>query len=382
MRQTAVKSLVIVGSALAGAGALHAWWNSRVLRDPLTVPITSMLSQRVSVLVPARNEEEDIGACLDAILAQQGLDDWAVTVLDDNSSDATPEILKDYSQRFPRLEVITSLGEPPSGWLGKNWACHRLALRALDQEADVLAFVDADVVLRPDALVRTIATMDDANLSVACPYPRQIATTVVQRLVQPLLQWSWLTTLPLGVAERSRRPSLAAGNGQFLVVKAQAYQAAGGHEEINDQVLEDIALVRNVKTTGGFGGVIDGTLIATCHMYRSDRALIEGYRKSLWAAFGPPASAALAVGAINLAFTIPAIAMLTATDPRLRIIAAGGYAAGVASRVVAARRTGGRAFPDALAHPVSIVMFSAMVASSWHGRTTGSLQWSGRTVVT
>ena len=126
--------------------------------------------------------------------------------------------------------------------------------------------------------------------------------------MQPLLQWSILTTLPLRLAERSHRPSLAAANGQFIVVRRAAYVRAGGHAP--DAVLDDLALVRAIKQGGGRGGVVDGTSLATCRMYDGWAELRDGYGKSLWSAFGGPLGSGGVVGALSLAYVVPAFAAL------------------------------------------------------------------------
>src|SRR5205823_5077477 len=157
--------------------------------------------------------------------------------------------------------------------------------------------VDADVVLAPHAVAAAVHLLDAAGLDLVSPYPRQRAETSSERLVQPLLQWSWLTFLPLRWAERSRRPSLAAANGQFLAVRRSAYRRAGGHAAVRAEVLDDLALLRAIKRRGGRGGVVDGTALADCRMYRGWSELRDGYSKSLWSAFRSPVRAT-AVGAL------------------------------------------------------------------------------------
>jgi len=359
------------GAAGAVALAAHGVLNARRLRrapvDPPASPV------RVSVLLPLRNEAHRLEPCLRALLAQRDVPGYEVVVLDDGSTDGTADRVRRIAGDDPRVRLIEGAPLPP-GWLGKPHACRQLA-DAADPASDVLLFVDADVVLTPVAVAAALAVLAESGLDLISPYPRQVAVGVAERLVQPLLQWSWLTTLPLGVAERSPRPSLTAANGQFLVVTRAAYDAAGGHTAVRDDVLEDIGLLRAVKRAGGRGGVTDGSTLAECRMYDSWPELRDGYSKSLWAAFGSPAGAAATVGFLGLVYVLPVTAALRGSG-----LGALGYAAGVASRVVAARASGGRAWPDALAHPASIVTFSYLVARSWCGHRRGTLTWKGRTV--
>ena len=213
------------------------------------------------------------------------------------------------------------------------------------------------------------------SLDLVSPYPRQEAESLIERLVQPLLQWTWLTFLPLRVAETSPRPSLAAANGQLIAVRRQAYDTAGGHAAVRGEVIEDVALLRAVKRSGGRGTVVDGTAVATCRMYVGGRDLADGYTKSLWSAFGSPAGATVVMGTLTALYVVPPVAALRGSRTGLL-----GYLAGVAGRVVSARRTGGRVWPDAFLHPLSILALTGLTARSLRAQRAGTLTWKGRSL--
>lgn len=352
---------MLAGTVLAVAGTVHQVLNLRGLRVPPADP--PPVRGAVSVLIPARDEAHRIAATVTSVLAQTGVPDLEVLVLDDGSTDGTADVVRAAAAGDPRLTVLT--GRPPApGVLGKPHACAQLAAAA---RSELLVFVDADVVLAPHAVAAALAVLDDAGLDLLCPWPRQLADGAGPRLVQPLQPWSWMVTLPLRLAERSPRPSMAAANGQFLVVRATALDAVGGPV---DAVLDDIALARAVKRAGGRAGLADGSDLASCRMYADWAALSAGYRKSLWTAFGPtPAIPAL----LALAYLVPPLAALRGSPVGLL-----GYAAAVAGRVLAARRTGDRAWPDALAHPVSVAALIWLWLGSWAGRWRGTLTWKGR----
>jgi hypothetical protein len=257
--------------------------------------------------------------------------------------------------------------------LGKPHACAQLAAAARPAST-VLVFVDADVLLSPEAVSAAVDLLRHSGLDLICPYPRQLAITPAERLVQPLLQWSWLTTLPLARAERSLRPSLSAGNGQFLVVDRAAYLRAGGHAAVRGAVLEDIALVRAVKRSGGAGGMVDGTDLATCRMYDGWADLRDGYAKSLWSAFGSPARGTAVMALLGLAYVLPPAAAVVRRSP----VGLAGYAAAVTGRLLVARRTGSRAWPDSLAHPASVSLLGLLTATSFRRQARGTLRWKGR----
>lgn len=358
------------GSVLAALLTAHTAWNLTRLRTPPADP--PPVTEPVSVLLPVRDEAARVEACLRSLLDQQGVPDLEVVVLDDGSTDGTADVVRQVAAGDPRVRLLT--GRPlPEGWLGKPHACAQLAEAA---RGTVYVYVDADVVLAPYAVASTVALLRQADLDLVCPYPRQLADGLGPRLVQPLLQWSWLTTLPLGVAERSPRESLSAANGQFLAIDAKGLRRAGGWFAVRGEVLDDVALLRVVKRVLGRGTVADGTWLAECRMYDGWADLHEGYTKSLWSAFGTPAGALAVTGLLWLAYVAPPVSALV-TGSR---VAAAGYAAGVAGRVLVAHRTDQRVWPDTLAHPLSVAVLGWLTAESWRRRRRGRLTWKGRPV--
>jgi hypothetical protein len=363
--------LVRVCSALSVLGALHAAVNTRLLRRPPALP--RAVERPVAVVLPVRDEADQVADCLAAVLDQRGVGDLRVVVVDDGSTDGTAERVAALAD--DRVELLRAR-PPEAGWLGKPNACAQGATAAGD--AEVLVFLDADVRLMPDAIASAVGVLDDAGLDLVSPWPRQLTGSPAERLVQPLQQWLWSTLLPLRLAERSPRPSLAAANGQFLVVRRAAYDRAGGHAAVRAEVIEDVALLRAVKATGGRGVVIDGATLAACRMYDGWPGVREGYAKSLWSAVGGrPVAAVAAAAGLSAVWLLPPLAALTGSRAGLA-----GYAAGVLNRAVVAVRTGGRAWPDALAHPVSIALLDVLVARSVAGHRRGTLQWRGRPVTT
>jgi glycosyltransferase involved in cell wall biosynthesis len=324
--------------------AAHTAINARLLRRPVPSPLT----EQVSVLVPARDEAHQVEVCVQSLLGQSVHE---VLVLDDGSVDGTADVA-----RTAGATVLD--GAPlPRGWLGKPFACQQLA-DAADSRSTILVFVDADVALAPGAVGAAVGVLGDLDL--VSPYPRQEAPGAT-RLVQPLQQWSWLTFLPLRWAERSRRTSLTAATGQFLVVRRAAYDRAGGHAAVRDEVAEDLALLRNLKRAGGRGVVVDGTDLATCRMYDDWAALREGYGKSLR----------------ELPAAVPVAMALLYLMPLLGRHRRGAYAAMVTGRAIAAARTG-TPVVDALAHPLSVVLALGLWCRSRWSRE--AISWKRRAV--
>ncbi|ORA05532.1 glycosyl transferase [Mycolicibacterium bacteremicum] len=362
---------MVTGSSLACLGTAHQLLNLRYLRRPPSTP--QPVTVPVSILVPARDEAHRIAPTIRSLLGQRGLADVEILILDDDSTDGTADVVHAVAGSDTRLRVLAGTAPPP-GTLGKPHACAQLAAAA---RGAILVFVDADVVLSPDAVAAAVAVLRGAEpLDLLSPWPRQLSTGLSGRLIQPLLAWSWLTTLPLRLAERSRRASMAVANGQFLVVEADALARAGGWQSVSGAVLDDIALARAIRAAGGRTGVADGSAIATCRMYDNGRELREGYRKSLWAAFGSPLGAVAVAVAFAVVYVLPPVAATTGSR-----IGAVGYLAAVAGRLPSARwcaPSARGALIDAVAHPFSVLMLLELLASSWVGRVRGSLRWKGR----
>ncbi len=361
--------LLRVLAGLSVAGAAHAAVNMALLRRPPADP--PPVRRPVTVVLPVRNEEEQVGGCLAALLDQRGVDDLRVIVVDDGSTDGTAAVVRAVSD--PRVRSVPA-GPPPPGWLGKPHACAAGVAAAAPADDGVLVFVDADVRLFPDALAAAVAVLERHGLDLVSPWPRPVAQGVAERLVQPLVPWLWATTLPVRLAERSPRTSLAAANGQFLVLTQRGYDRSGGHAAVRGEVLEDIQLLRAVKRSGGRGGPVDGSRLAACRMYDGWPALRDGYAKSLWSAMGGSAAAGAAAAAgLTAVWVLPAIAALRGSPAGLV-----GYAAGVTGRVAVARATGSRPWPDALAHPVSMLLLDVLMVRSLIGHARGTLSWRGR----
>ena len=337
--------------------------NALVLRRP---PRGARVDEPVSVLLPVRNEADRVTAALRSLVQQRGVAVLEVIVYDDQSTDATADVVR--AVGGDRVRLLAG-GDLPAGWLGKPHACAELAAAA---SGSVLVFVDADVVLADDAVAAAVLLLRRRGLQYVSPYPRQLAGSWLERLVQPLLWWSWLSCLPLVMAERSGRPSTAAANGQLLVVDADAYRRAGGHAAVKDAVVEDMALARRLASSGGRGVFVDGSAIATCRMYAGPSALVDGYAKSAWCAFGSP------VGAVVVASAFLVIAVAPWALLGVTVWALPAAVGGPLSRLVAAWRSGQRPLLDAVAHPFSAVAFAAVVAVSLHRHRTGRLTWKAR----
>lgn len=357
--------LLALSTALVLLLLLFAAINTFTLRT-IKSGKTTLIHEKISILIPLRNEAENVSGVMSSVLEQENLTDFEVIVIDDASTDDTLSLLMEISA--PNLSIIAGQSLK-SGWLGKNYACHQLAGVAT---GEYLVFVDADVRLHPDAVANSIHAMRRWKWDFLSPYPRQIALSFLERLVQPLLQWSWFVSLPLRLAEILNKPSMVVANGQFFITRRRAYISSGGHEGIRSEVLDDLELARSLVRNGFRGGVAEGSTIAECRMYSSARELIEGYTKSQWRAFGNPFGAIIAIALLFLTSIAP-IAMGLLGESM------GWYAyfGIVFTRILAGLRTRS-ILSSAILHPLSAGIWIYLISSSWYRKSRGRLMWRGR----
>jgi glycosyltransferase involved in cell wall biosynthesis len=326
------------------------------------------LSASVAVLLPVRNEAANIVELVASLKAQTGISNLTFYFLDDNSEDETLELLEREVAGDKRFSTIN--GQLlPEGWLGKPWALEQLRSNA---KAEYIVNIDADVRLAPRAICAAVNLLIDQKLDFVSPYPKQIAKSFGERMIQPLLQWSWLSTVPLRIAEKSGKPALAVANGQFFAVRESALNVVSGYSASKTAVVDDMELARTLLRNGFKGCVADGSNIATCHMYNSWAEVKAGYGKSLWAAFGSRFGSFVAISFLFLTGILPLLGMIA------------GFSAGlfafefvIISRIIAARVSGG-SFLDSFLHPISTLLLIYLIIYSWTAR--GKVQWKGRTL--
>ena len=344
---------------------LMAAVNARRIRIPTN---GRDLTASVAVLLPVRNEAANIVELVATLKEQKGIYDLKFYFLDDNSEDETLALLKREIADDARFTIFA--GDPlPEGWLGKPWALEQLRSKV---KADYFVNIDADVRLVPLAICAAVNLLIDQELDFLSPYPKQIANSFGERMIQPLLHWSWLSTVPLRHAEKSGRAAFAVANGQFFAVRESALSSVSGFSAVKTAVLDDMELARALLRNGFKGTVADGAHLATCHMYNSWAEVKAGYGKSLWAAFGSKFGSLAAIFLLFLTGIFPVIALMSGFQ-------AGFYALEfvIVSRIIAARVSGAK-FIDAFLHPISIALLIYLIIYSWSAR--GKVLWKGRAI--
>ena len=239
----------------------------------------------VGVVVPARNEVDNIGACVDAILAQSHAS-LRLVVLNDGSTDGTEAALAKRSGDA-RLSVVQGGGGAlPENWLGKAWACQRAAKHLLDGEdaPDWLLFVDADVVLHPHAVSGVLGHAIANDLAMLSGLGRLVMESFWEKVMQPVVAGLIMAGNDLQkVNDPEQRDERPLANGQFILVRSDAYLAVGGHEAVRQDVLDDVGMATAI-TLGGYPyHLVFMRDLFDCRMYTSLSALWEGWTKNLFA---------------------------------------------------------------------------------------------------
>lgn len=336
---------------------------------------------RVSILVPARNEANNIDMCVRSLLAQR-YPDFEVLVLDDHSTDETWSILTGLADEDSRLQLVK--GQPlPDDWMGKHWACHQLARRA---KGDLLLFTDADTRHHPEALADAVAALQSEQADLLTALPRQEVITWGERLVVPLIPWSIGAFVPLALAYRLPWPALAVGVGQFMLFKRQAYDAIGGYEAVKQHVVDDITLARRMKASGLRWRLADGSQRVYCRMYQNFEQVREGLSKNLFGAFNNNAPFFIFVWAwLAIVFVGPPLLLILGLvglplPPAVKILSA--LAIGLAL-LLWGTVYGQFRLPLYLTflYPLTIMLAVYLAARSLILSLTGQTTWKGRRLI-
>jgi len=331
----------------------------------------------VSVIIPARNEEASIARAIESIAAQAEVDE--VIVVNDQSTDRTSAILAELAARIPKLKLMTT-GGLPEGWVGKNYA---LSIGAAAAEGDWLLFTDADTYHYPGATRRALADAVDHDAALVSYSPEQEMETFWERALIPYVYCRLGARFSFARVNDPEQPD-AAANGQFLMILRDVYRSVGGHASVAGEVLEDVALARRVKEARFKIYFTAPIGIVRTRMYRSFRAMWEGWTKNLYPLMGgrPAVMLKEVIGWMAVAGLI-----LLWGSVFLRYRASAWMFPGMflALLVGAHLRYAVELYRNL--YPVSYIryympgfsLYSAALISSWWKNTRGTVVWKGRT---
>ncbi len=373
--------LTAAGTALAGLSAVMSIGNA-LFMPRLRCTDPGKPDDRVVVCIPARDEEATVSLLIADLRAQTYAGDLRVIVLDDGSSDGTLAAARRAADGDPRVTVVSTCVAPSPGWTGKAAACRTLADIGLDDRPDVIVFVDADVRLAPGAIAASVSALRGHDAALVCPWPEQKSGSGAEHLVQPLLAFSWMSTLYVPLANRSLRQSLSVACGQFLMFDAGAYREIGGHESVASSFTEDLDIARTLRSHGKRTILVSGAGFVSCRMYRGWPQLRDGYTRWLWSSFGGRVGTAVALAGVGIAYILPPAAAVLGTGSTRRLGAVG-YLAAVTARLCSAQsEADGRGniadLARACAHPISAALFATLLLDSRRRFARNELSWKSR----
>lgn len=385
---SAIAWVMLVGAGIAGLALVMTLRNLRLYRPaPAFEKARAALGDdppRVTVCIPARNEEENLAACVRSILGDGDAGAYPnlrVLVYDDQSEDGTSAVLARLAAADSRVRAART--HPlPAGWNGKQWACDIMGRQAAEDGSPWLLFTDADVRFEPGAVWRAVAEAQRTGVDLLSTFPRQVTGSLGEALLVPMIHFILLSYLPIDRMRATTEPGTSAGCGQFLLVRREAYLAAGGHAACRGSMHDGIMLPRALRRAGFRTDLFDGTDLAWCRMYRGGAAAWRGFAKNAFEG----------VGSVTLLSVTTLVHLVGHVLPwaYLGAAALGGgsdrVAVGLAGAAVVFALVQRGALADrflhsaagAALHPIGVLAMTAVQWHSWYLMMTGKRAWRGR----
>ncbi|MCX7876114.1 MAG: glycosyltransferase [Melioribacteraceae bacterium] len=325
-------------------------------------------SEKISVLIPARDEEKNITTLLNNLI-NQSYKNLEIIVLDDNSTDNTQKIVKSFSVLDNRIHLIN--GEKlQKGWLGKNFACHQLSQKA---NGDIFLFLDADVSINENSIESVLKIFKEKKVNMLSIFPTQIIPNISTYLITPMMNWILLTFLPLLKVYTSTNKSFVAANGQFIMIDKETYLKIGGHVSVKNKIVEDMELARKVKE-GKFKIItLLGNNFVKCKMYSKLDEAFNGFSKNFYAGFNiSTVMFSLLLIFIQSVFMLPTILVLFEIKFITIVFMI------IISRIIISHLSNQNIFLNVLLHPFQMVAVFLVGINSMMTNSLGKLEWKGR----
>jgi len=323
----------------------------------------------VSILIPARDEERNIGELLKSVLLQKGVS-FEIIVLDDHSSDNTKAIALEYAGNYSQVKVMSGK-ELPIGWTGKNYACHQLAQAASGR---YLVFLDADVSIHPELISSAVRQMESKELSLLSLFCRQQTQTFGEKVTVPLMNYLLLTLLPIKLIEGHADPIFSAACGQFMMFKADNYHTYQWHKLARGRITEDLAIMKMLKQADEKGEGLLSDNLMTCRMYTGFGDAVKGFSKN----FITPFNDSILLFVLFLSAIMLGPLFILSTENSYLIAA---VLLIIGSTRFFTGRLSGESILEILLHPFQMFSFFYIGLVAIYRRYTRSVDWKGRTLV-
>ncbi len=324
----------------------------------------------VSVIIPARNEEENIARVVESLAEQKELVE--IIVVNDQSTDRTAEILGDLKARIPHLRTL-EIDSLPEGWVGKNYALWRGSEQA---QGEWLLFTDADAVHLPDSTQKAMAIAAEMGAQLVSFSPEQETKTWWERALIPFVFARLAERFRYRQINDPRSPA-AAANGQYILITRELYQSIGGHRAVSGEVLEDVALAYRAKAAGHRIYFGPGAGIVRARMYTSFGSMWQGWVKNLYPLMG--GSPGCVAWEIFTVFPVIPVVMMTLGVLHWVFLAAGlTLLVGRHIRYAVALRSNQNNLQGIQYYVPAVIMYCAALLASWRRYSKGSVVWKGR----
>ncbi len=337
--------------------------------NPKLTRVSRVYDELVSILIPARDEEENILTLLTSI-HQQDYKNYEVIIYDDDSSDGTYAICSAFANSHPRFSVIKG-GMLPRGWLGKTHACHQLSLKATGR---YLLFLDADDRISNGLINSAVHRMQLHKLGLLSLFTNQEMKTIGEKTTVPILHYMLLNLLPLRLIYLAKTAIVSTACGQFMLFDSAIYRQNQWHSEAKDKVVEDAEIMKLVKSAGHNGEVLLANGMISCRMYKSYREAINGFSKNALALFNYSITGLL----LNILLSIggPMVILMT-LNFQLIFFMVGLI---VLTRVMTSLSAGQNALQNILLHPVQMTNLVIIAFLSIQKYLTKTNTWKGRRI--
>lgn len=339
----------------------------------LSKKINLSSTPKVSLLIPARNEELNITNCLAHLISQE-YQNTEIIVLDDESNDRTAELVQKMQRQYPNIKLVQGLSLP-DGWMGKNWACHQLSKVA---SGEILIFTDADTSHSPIVVSQTLGWMQKFKLGMLSTFPQQKTNSFAEKLIVPIIDLFVYGMLPLWTTYYFKSSAFAAANGQWIAFRRDAYQKIGGHESVKGEIVEDVKLNRLAKQSGIKTLTTAGTKAIFCRMYHSPIEVWHGFSKNFYGLTGNSPFVFLIFELILLICCfLPFIFIIMNYNSKIIFII---VALNLIIRGILSIQYKHPFFVSVLLHPVSILLVSIIGLNSFYQYYWGNFQWKDRII--
>ena len=337
--------------------------------DPKLRRVSHSYTDLVSILIPARNEENNILILLNSILLQE-YPNYEVIILDDDSSDQTFALCEEFASKYPAFRVIK--GKELTGeWLGKNYACYQLAKEA---QGDLFLFLDADVTLNNEAINSGVYRMYSGQLSLLSLLPNEQMYTFGEKATVPLLHYGLLNLIPLRLVHLGKIAQASVACGQFMLFEAESYRQHQWHEKVKDKVVEDLEIMKLVVGMKLNGECLLANGLVNCRMYKDYYSAIRGLSKSTLGVLNNSIFSLLVY--LLLLIAGPMIVLMT-LNANLIMLMAGLI---MLTRIMISFMAGQNPLLNIILHPLQMFNFVFIAVSAIQKHLTRTNVWKGRRV--